>query len=259
MTTEWQDLLRPVTLGTKGIRKGPLVRWYSTNTFYFVPVITGDILSNGAKFGGIAQRKEGESFKVTIPDPLTFADCSDDEHYGSREKVIFAYCDGFLKPEMTRLERAGVRYVQFSAPSLVARGRNKEVPKDELRQAGEGLRSALHGTNLQSGYHTYFGDASPCFKDMLDLIPTNDIGVDLTETDASKLDDGKKGLIAGVVDSRSSYVETVADIDRRLGSLRDKFRRVILAPSCDLQYVPRAVADIKMKNLAEAKERLQSD
>lgn len=259
MTTGWQDLLRPVTTGTKGIRKGPLVRWFSTNTFYFVPVITREIESKGGSFRVSAKGKKGESFKVIVPDPLTFADCSDDRHYSSREELIFAYCDGVLTPELARLSKEGIGYVQFSAPSLVARARSKEVPRDELRQVGEGLRSALRGTDFQTGYYTYFGDGSPCFQDILDLIPTDDVGVDLTETDAANLEPGKKGLIAGVADSRSSYVETVPDLVSRLNPLLDRFPRVTLAPSCDLQYVPRTVADAKLKSLAEAKKRLQSE
>ena len=33
LTTNWQDIFRPVTLGVKGLKKGPLVRWFNTNTF----------------------------------------------------------------------------------------------------------------------------------------------------------------------------------------------------------------------------------
>jgi methionine synthase II (cobalamin-independent) len=255
----WQDLLRPITIGTRGIKKGPMVRWFSTNTFYFVPVVTAEIESRGGGFLVGALGRKGERLKVILPDPLTFADCSDDEHYLSREKLIFAYCDGILAPELAGLSKQGVGYVQFSAPSLVARARNREVPRDELRQVGEGLRSALRGTSFQTGYHTYFGDAAPCFQNMIDLIPTDDVGVDLTETDSTKLEPGAKGLIAGVADSRSSYIETGRDLIKRLGPLLDKFPSITIAPSCDLQYVPRTVADAKLEILAQTMRRLRNE
>lgn len=259
LTTAWQDLLRPITTGTRGVRKGPLVRWFNTNTFYFVPVVTGEIESRGASFQVGARGWKGEKLKVIVPDPLTFADCSDDEHYPSRERLIFAYCDGVLAPELAGLSKQNIGYVQFSSPSLVAKARNKKVTRDELRQVGEGLRSALRGTSFQTGYHTYFGDAAPYFQNMIDLIPTDDVGVDLTETDPTKLEPGAKGLIAGVADSRSSYVETGRDLIRRLAPLLDKFPSITIAPSCDLQYVPRTVADAKLGILAETMRRLRNE
>lgn len=195
------------------------------------------------------------SGKVFLPDPVTFAELCDDRFYGNREKLFFAYCDA-LAGEIKTLAKHGIAYLQFSAPGLVARFRSKPVSKQELGQALEAIRSCLRGASLRSGYHTYFGDAAPYLPYLLEKAPTNDVGVDLTETDVRSLHGSKKGIIAGVANSRSSYVEGPGEIVENLEGLRDGFSRVILAPSADLQHVPRAIADSKLRSLSEAKLRL---
>ena len=132
--------------------------------------------------------------KVCVPDPITFAEACDDEHYHSREKLMFAYCDRVLRRTLKRLSAEGAAYVQLSAPGLVARFRAERVGKDELSAVGEGIRSAIRGVNLRTGYHTFFGDASPYLPLMFDALPTDDIGFDLTETDTESVEgDGEGG------------------------------------------------------------------
>ena len=255
----WQDLLRPFTTGVKGVKKGAMVRWFNTNTFYFTPVVDGELLSDG---GAVSRTldphlvKSGAITKVILPDPLTFVELAENSHYKSRERLIFAYCDNVLRPEVEHLSSMGIGYVQFSAPSVVARFRGEPIPRGELEQAGEGIRTVLKGVSVRSAYHTFFGDAAPYLPALFDLIPSDDFGFDFTETDPSSLEASGKGLIAGVADARSSFVEGPGEIAQRMGGLGDRFRRITLAPSCDLQYVPRGVADAKLRNLATARLRL---
>jgi methionine synthase II (cobalamin-independent) len=255
LTTHWQDLLTPITSCAKGVKKGPLVRWFNTNTFYYVPVVDGPLSVDGARLAReVTTASVRSPSKVVIVDPLTFAECSEDKHYGSRENLIFGYCDGILSPLLRALEKAGVSYVQFSAPSLVARFRGEKWSSQQLSPVAEGLKSALKGARIRSGYQTFFGDAEPYFSFLLDSIPTDDIGFDLTETDGSSIAQTNKGIIAGVADARSSYVEEPPELVGRLGDLPNKTETLTLAPSSDLRYVPRAVADEKMKNLARARK-----
>ncbi len=259
LNTHWQDMLRPFTTGVKGVDKGAMVRWFNTNTFYFTPVIEGELLSDGRAVSRTLDPrlvKSGAVTKVIVPDPLTFVELAENSHYTSREKLIFAYCDNVLRPEVEHLSSMGIGYVQFSAPSIVARFRGEPLPKAELEQAGEGLRSVLKGVNVRSGYHTFFGDAAPYLPALFDVIPTDDLGFDFTETDPASLGASGEGLIAGIADARSSYVESPRELARRLGGLGERFRRITIAPSCDLQYVPRSVADEKLRNLATTKLRL---
>ena len=258
LTMHWQDILRPFTTRVKGVKKGAMVRWFNTNTFYFTPVVAGELLSDGTAVSRTLDPslvRSGAITKVVLPDPLTFVELAENSCYTSREGLIFAYCDNVLRPEVVHLSKMGIEYVQFSAPAVVARFRGEPLPRAELEQAGEGLRTVLKGVKVKSGYHTFFGDAAPYLPALLDLIPTDDFGFDFTETDPASLGSGE-GLIAGVADSRSSYVESPGELAQRMGGLGERFRRITLAPSCDLQYVPRSVADSKLRNLATARLRL---
>ena len=257
LTTRWQDIFTPITSWAEGIKKGPLVRWFNTNTFYYVPVVDGALSIDGAKARLTEERLlAGSPSKAVLPDPLTFADCADDRLYGSSERLMFAYSDGILRPLLKALESSGVGYVQFSAPSLVARFRGEGFGQDVLSQVAEALRSGLKGCHVRTSYHTFFGDSSQHLPFLLDAFPTDDVGVDLSETDPSDVGHTEKGLVAGAANARSSYVETPAEIARRVRPLLDKTKRLVLSPSCDLMFVPRTIADEKLKNLARARRLL---
>jgi 5-methyltetrahydropteroyltriglutamate--homocysteine methyltransferase len=259
ITTGWQDLLRPLTNGLDGVKKGAMVRWYNTNTFYYTPIITGPISSNGnAIWSKVEQRfaKRGK-LRVVIPDPLTFSELAEDQHYGSREKLLFAYADA-LNGELRELERNGASYVQFSSPALVARFRQKPVSKEGLGQLGEAIRSATKRVSLKTGFHTIFGDASHYIPGIFDAIHTDDIGFDFTQTDPDSLTPTGKGIIAGIADARTTYLESVEELRGKVEQVVDKTgsKKVTIAPSSDLRYIPRVSADEKLRRLGALKLEL---
>lgn len=260
LVTGWQDFLRPLTNGLEGVKKGAMVRWYNTNTFYYTPVVTGAISSDGNAIASKVERRYARQGKlrVAVPDPLTFSDLAEDHHYGSKEKLLYAYAD-VLNQELRTLEKDGVGYVQFSSPALVARFREKAWPKSELEVLGKAIRAATKGVSVRTGFHTIFGDASPYIPDIFDVIPTDDIGFDFTQTDPESLSSTKKGIIAGVADARSTYLEgeeelhsLVEQVIRATGT-----KKVTLAPSADLRYIPRVSADDKLRRLAILREGLR--
>lgn len=258
----WQDFLRPITDGVEGIRKGALVRWYNTNTFYYTPIIKDEIRSDGkAVLRRIEKRHldSGSSFKVILPDPLTLTELADDRFYGNKEKLLFAFADNVLREEVRRLSKSGVKYIQFSSPALVARFREPPLSRDELKQAGEAVGASLRGSSARSGFHTFFGDASPYIPWIFDSIPTDDIGFDFSQTDPESLTPSKKGIIAGVADARSSYLESVGEMERKVAVIAERTgsRSITLSPSSDLRYIPREVADAKLKRLSKLREKLE--
>lgn len=260
LTDGWQDFLRPFTNGLEGVKKGSMVRWYNTNTFYYTPVVVGPIATDGnAVWNKIEGRfiKEGK-LRVAIPDPLTFAELAEDKHYGRKEKLMFAYAEA-MRRELKTLEEKGVSYVQFSSPALVARFREKPVTRELLGQLGESIRTATRGRKLRTGFYTFFGDASHYLPDIFDAIPTDDIGFDFTQTDPSSLSSTGKGVIAGVADARSTYLESVEELREKVESVVDKTgsRLVTLAPSADLRYIPRVSADEKLRRLAALKTEME--
>jgi 5-methyltetrahydropteroyltriglutamate--homocysteine methyltransferase len=240
------------------------VRWYNTNTFYYTPIIKDEIRSDGKVILRRIEKRRlngGTSFKVILPDPLTFAELADDRFYGNKEKLLFAFADNVLKEEVRHLGKNGVKYIQFSSPGLVARFREAPLSKDGLKQAGEAVRASLRGSSVRSGFHTFFGDASPYIPELFDAIPTDDIGFDFSQTDPESLSPSRKGIIAGVADGRSSYLESVKEMESKVGVIEERSgsKVITLSPSCDLRYVPRAVADAKLKRLSKLKEKLEDN
>ncbi len=257
--TGWQDFLRPLTNGLHGVKKGAMVRWYNTNTFYYTPVVSGPISSKGGAVWGKLERRHVKKgrFRVAIPDPLTFSDLAEDRHYDSKEKLLFAYSDA-LRDELRSLSENGVAYVQFSSPALVARFRDRAVTKDRLGQLGEAIRSATRGVSVRTGFHTMFGDASHYVPDIFDAIPTDDIGFDFTQTDPASLSGTKKGIIAGIADARSTYLESIEELYEKVEQVIDTTgsKTVTIAPSSDLRFIPRVSADEKLRRLGALKREL---
>ena len=256
----WQDFFRPLTNGVKGLQKGAMVRWFNTNTFYYTPLVKGELESDGDSIWKKIDKQlvnGGLPYRAILPDPLTLAELSEDQFYGSVEKLLLAFAD-VLHSEVRSLDRNGVKYVQFSSPALVARFRGKPISKELLGQLGEALRTIIKGTSLRTGFHTFFGDASPYFEWLFDEIPTDDIGFDFTETDPSTMVHSKKGIIAGISDGRTTYLESVQELLEKVEAISEKTgsKRITLSPSCDLRHIPRTSADEKLRVLGELKGKL---
>jgi methionine synthase II (cobalamin-independent) len=261
ITLAWQDLFRPISAGFEGLEPGPMVRWFNTNTFFYTPVVKGAISSHGKVLSGAIEKRfvnNGSPLKIILPDPLTFAELAEDRHYRNKEKLLFAYTDA-IRGELRTLSRVGVKYVQFSAPSLVYRLKQKPFTRAGLKQLGEAIRNALKGVSMRSGFYPFFGDASPYLPELFDVIPTDDIGLDLTQTDDSSLSGTGKGIIAGVVDSRTTYLEDVASLVSRVEGVVDRTgtKRLTLSPSADLRYIPRVSADEKLELLGRLRGRVK--
>jgi 5-methyltetrahydropteroyltriglutamate--homocysteine methyltransferase len=259
ITTGWQDFLRPITTGFSGVKKGPMFRWYNTNTFYQVPEVVGPVSSEGLSIWRKIERRlvTHGRFRVTLPDPLTLSELADDHHYHDGEKVMFAFAEG-LNAELRTLQAKGVKYVQLSSPALVARFRTKPLSSDHLKQAGEAVRTALKGVNIRTGFHTFFGDASPYLPALFDVIPTDDLGFDFTQTDPASLTRTKKGILAGITDARSTYLESAEELRERADHIveRTGTKELTLGASSDLRFIPRVSADEKLRRLGALKRAL---
>jgi 5-methyltetrahydropteroyltriglutamate--homocysteine methyltransferase len=256
ISVAWQDFLTPFTSGFAGVKKGPMLRWYNTNTFYQAPVVHGEISSSGQVLWRRVDRRavRAGAFRIALPDPLTFSELAEDAYYHDAEDLQFAYAEA-LNAELRTLEKNGVDYFQFSSPALVARFRGKPITRDKLGQLGEAIRTSLRGTKARTGFHTFFGDASPYLPEIFDLLPADDIGFDFTQTDPEALSETGKGIIAGVADARSTYLESVGELKEKVELIasRTGTRSITLAPSCDLRYIPRVAADDKLRQLGALK------
>ena len=90
------------------------------------------------------------AIKFTLPGPMTMVDTLHDEHYGSREKLAFAFAE-ILNHEARELAAAGVDVVQFDEPAF-------NVYFDEVRDWGvAALERARAGVSCKVAVHICYG------------------------------------------------------------------------------------------------------
>ena len=261
ITIAWQDFLRPITSGFSGVKKGAMVRWYNTNTFYQTPIVSGEIGSSGHGIWAKIERRfvRRGKFRIALPDPLTFSELAEDTHYHNPEKVLFAYAEA-LNGEIKTLEKNGVDYVQFSSPALVARFTGGPLQKDRLSQLGEAIRTCTRGTSLHTGFQTFFGDAL--------ALPTRDFYAISLRTISDSTSPRptprpsrapRRGSSPASQTRWSTYLESVEELREKVEQVVDRTGSpsITLAPSSDLRYIPRVSADEKLKRLGALKRALR--
>jgi len=256
----WQDIFRPFTEGVKGIKPGALTRWFDNNTFFRKPLIGEIDADTHIPFIHryiLLDLMMSPCKKVILPGPYTFLSLSS---RGYDENTIISLAK-IMAREVENLENKGVRVFQFNEPSLVYRESPDKVFKvfESLREAYEIIRKKAEGKII---LHTYFGNAAPIMNELLDL-PVDYIGVDFYSTEFMDLKEISlnKGLLCGCLDSRNSYmgdplkvVELVKKIEEHMNP-----KEIILAPNCDLEFLPREIAIKKMKILVNVKKLLEGD
>ncbi|MEM2530412.1 MAG: hypothetical protein QXL32_04745 [Candidatus Bathyarchaeia archaeon] len=260
----WQDLLRPFAIRWRGLEVGPLARWFDNNTFYRRPIVVGEIGADGSALGPFLEMgamPKGPKWKAILPSPYAFARLSEDRFYGDFAELAMAIADALHK-EAEALVRMGFEYIQFSEPSL-AYGR-RAPGRDEMGIAIESISKAAKGLGARTCLHIYFGDASPLLADLADL-PIDDIGIDLTEAEEGlrALSDfpTDKGLALGIADGRNSLIEEPGEMAAFAERIMETtpVRDLFLCPSCELEYLPRPVADKKIEALAKAARALRGE
>ncbi len=272
----WQDFLRPFSENIEGLEGGAdLFRWFDTNTFFRKPFVRKRVkLSKDRSFiqdyevaPAINLAKEGGSKKkLSIPGPYTLASLVQDEHYKSKRNELVNDFAKVIRKLLKNLATLGYEHVQINEPSLVYRyGVSALTSKKELKSFFSVFEDNLNSPPLRLSLHTYFGDCSPILEKLLELDGVSEIGVDFTQTSLDSIDKinfGEKALACGCVDGRNSLVETPEWISEycvdAVRSLEPS--GLVILPSSELKYLPRNVADEKIRAMgraaAMARERL---
>ncbi|GAA4874273.1 5-methyltetrahydropteroyltriglutamate--homocysteine methyltransferase [Actinomycetospora straminea] len=205
------------------------------------------------------------TIKMTVPGPFTMSQQAQDDHYGDPGAAAMAYA-AVVNAEVRDLFAAGADVVQIDEPYMQAR-------PDAARAYGlEALNAALDGVQGTTAVHICFGYAAIIherpegysFLPELAGSPVDQISI---ETAQSGLDLGilrdltDKTIILGVLDLSDETIEgadVVADRARRAFDLLPP-EQLVLAPDCGLKYLPRPVAEGKMRALAAGAARLRAE
>lgn len=118
-----------------------------------VPVVTGRVSRPQSVYVDDARFLRAETthpIKYTLPGPLTMVDTLYDAHYGSREKLAWAFAE-ILNEEAQELAAAGVDIIQFDEPAF-------NVFFDEVRQWGvKTLERAAADLSCKTAVHICYG------------------------------------------------------------------------------------------------------
>jgi 5-methyltetrahydropteroyltriglutamate--homocysteine methyltransferase len=229
----WQDLFRPLAEAAKGLDARPLTRFLDTNTFYRAVLVDGEPRLESPLPG--PDLPAGE-WVGTLPSPLAFARAAHDKV--SAEKLAA----NVLAPQIQAWTDAGAALIVLSEPFAA-----REARADELVRALAELPAAPLALQLP------FADATSVLPALADA-PVSAIGVDFYATSLDAVPMGfPKGILAGVVNARSSALESPADMRRFVAELaRREPAAVSLTPSGDLQFVPEPIAREKLARLGQA-------
>src|SRR5688572_5823410 len=191
--------------------------------------------------------------KITVPGPFTMSQQAQNDFYGSDEEAALDYAAA-VNEEIRDLFAAGADIVQIDEPYMQAR-------PEKARQYGlTALNRALDGITGTTCVHICFGYAAIIhqrpsgYSFLPELSGCSCMQVSI-ETAQSNLDcsvltglPGKQ-ILLGVLDLSDMNVETpdivAARIRRALPFVSAD--RIVVAPDCGMKYLPRAVADGKMR------------
>ena len=203
--------------------------------------------------------------KITVPGPFTMLQQAQNDFYASEEEAAMDYAAA-VNAEIRDLFAAGADVVQIDEPYMQAR-------PEKARQYGlAALNRALEGITGTTAVHICFGYAAiiherPTGYSFLPELAQCGCKQVSIETAQSHLDcsvlqqlDGKQVMV-GCIDLSDMAVEspeTIAARVRRALPYVAK-ERVILAPDCGMKYLPRGVAEGKLRAMVGAAKILRAE
>ena len=118
-----------------------------------VPVVVGAVARRHPIFvddAAFLRKQTTHRVKYTLPGPMTMVDTLHDAHYGSREKLAWAFAE-ILNDEARAIAGAGVDVIQFDEPAF-------NVYFDEVRDWGVAtLERAAQGLSCTTAVHICYG------------------------------------------------------------------------------------------------------
>ena len=232
-----------------------------------VPVVVGPVARRGGVFVEDARflRSATERrVKFTLPGPMTMVDTLYDDHYGSREKLAWAFAE-ILNEEALAIAATGVDVIQFDEPAF-------NVYFDEVRDWGiAALERAAAGLPCTTAVHICYGYG---IKANIDWKKT--LGSEWRQYEetfprlaASKIDQvslecansrvpidligllGDKDVLVGAIDVASEKIETPEEVAATIRAALAfvKPERLYPCTNCGMVPLPREVARGKLAAL----------
>lgn len=204
------------------------------------------------------KRHTQRQVKVTVPGPFTMAQQAQIDYYdGSRERAALDYAAA-VNEEIHDLFAHGADIVQLDEPYMQAR------PDDARAWGVKTLNRALEGVTGTVAVHICFGYAAiihqrPSGYSFLPELADCSCAQVSIETAQSNLDCAvlsrlpNKKILLGVIDLADMNAETPQQVAARIRRALPYVdaKNIIVAPDCGMKYLPRNVADAKLRAMVE--------
>jgi 5-methyltetrahydropteroyltriglutamate--homocysteine methyltransferase len=205
------------------------------------------------------------TIKITIPGPFTLSQQAQNEYYANDAALAFAYA-AVVRAEIEDLFHAGADIVQLDEPWMEA------FPEKARAFGAEALTVALNEAAGATAVHICFGYAMlvpgrrphhySFLRELADT-PVNQVSIETAQSnlDCEVLENfQKQTIVLGVIDLSTSEIESpeliVERAERALQYVSPD--RLVLAPDCGMKFLPRPVADAKLRSMVRAAEMLRT-
>ena len=232
-----------------------------------VPVVTGRVSRSQPVYVEDARFLRTETMrpiKYTLPGPLTMVDTLYDAHYGSREKLAWAFAE-ILNEEAQELAAAGVDIIQFDEPAFnVFFDEVQEWGVKTLERAAAGLscKTAVHicygyGIKANTEWKKTLGSEWRQYEETFPLLQTSTIDQVSLECHNSHVPIELIGLLkgkdvlVGAIDVTTNHIETPEEVADTIRKALPYVAPEHLYPctNCGLVPLSREVAVGKLKAL----------
>ncbi len=234
-----------------------------------VPQVVGPLRLKGRVHAFEAQLTRAHThkkIKFTLPGPMTIVDTVADRFYGDKVKMAMAFAE-LLNQEALALQADGVDIVQFDEPAFnVYMEEAADWGVKALERAAQGLTctTAVHicyGYGIQANidWKNSLGHEWRQYEKVFPALARSSIDQVSLECfhshvppDLMKLLEGKDVMV-GVIDVASDVIETPEQVADTIGTALQFVpkKHLIACTNCGLAPMDRAVAEAKLKALAE--------
>ncbi|MBI3665084.1 MAG: methionine synthase [Acidobacteria bacterium] len=202
--------------------------------------------------------------KATIPGPFTLAGrLTGGDRLEIAERLV-----PIVRRELERLVEAGCNHIQLDEPSFACYPEGVEDYVRLFNATVAGIRATI-STHLCFGNYKARAVAArryrPLFPKILEIAADELIlefaGREMAEINLWKEFGAEKRLAAGVVDVKSSYIESPEEIVRRARLLLEfvPAERLALCPDCGFSQTARHIAVTKLRSLVEGARLVRAE
>lgn len=207
---------------------------------------------------------EGPVLKASIPGPFTLSGrLLPNDQYPDRYAVTEALIP-IVRTELERLVDAGCREITVDEPSMSCYAYKEDTGRfvDIFNRTVESVAGKCRlSTHLcfgnYKGHPVGYRKYAPMFPDFLDF-KVDEIHVEMANREFAELEciaeiAKHKEVAVGIVDVKSYYIESVADIEERIRLCLEHVdpERLSVAPDCGLSQTARWAAREKLNNMVE--------